>query len=622
MLALSDPSELKPADVHRQALMVATKTSRGRDRNWYRNAFELPFQWHIWFDGGRDVVSATFSRHDNKWRSGPELPLASLTTGEGLDNLLGLLTTAEFFGQRPSAVGVILHVADEFLFAELDQGTGDGSEEPEGFEMLHYRLMDDPRGVLIDREVNDEATSWRLLPFWGARKGHTRCTSVALSRSREAFLRKLVALGESSRFPVRVAVTAAPVEYLAALPLIEPDLTGNSLVVVVYSKFSVVFALDASGELRRARSLSHRHGTPTPNGLAEILWGMAVSEELAGTGESPKATPVKVLLFSTQSESMASAIRDLQGQASSQGRLVLDTRDISSIPSLTKLPGHRPEFLVHDPSLLEKAGAEHGPFFQAETFKGLWKQWGAQCNYFDIGKLDAVFPTLPDLRLLRLSSFIVFFLTLSLVAVAGYGAYSFWTARQHPSWTLTPQLIQQTQDKLTKLQVEKRQMTITDELLQPRSKGWVALEFILRAFPEDVEVRVESFAYQMESARPTATSSKGSDVPHVGYARTWTLKGLAKEPGLKRLSRLNSQRGLDDLFEQVAKATGDTSYSPDPSRELKIALTQGRNPKFTNQDPTVVPQEPANEYPFSFDATITQTVADSDLLALPTLKPF
>jgi hypothetical protein len=622
VLSLSDPGELKPADVYRQAQLVASKTSRGRDRNWYRSAFELPFQWHIWFDGGRDVVSATFSRHDSKWRSGPELPLASLTTGESLDELLGLLTTAEFFGQRPNALGVILHVADEFVLAELDQGAGDGNEEPEGFEMLHYRLIDDPRGVLIDREVNDEATSWRLLPFWGAPKGHTRCTSVALSRSREAFLRKLVALGESGRFPIRVAVTAAPVECLAALPLIEPDLTGSRLVVVIYSKFSAVFALDPAGELRRARSLSHRQGALTPHGLAEILWGMAVSEELAGPTESSGASPVKVLLLSTQSESLTSAIRDLQSQASSKGRLVWEARDLSESSSLTKLPGHRPEFLVHDASLLEKARSENGPLLRAETFEGLWKQWGAQCNYFDISKLDAVFPTLPNLRLLRLSSFIVFFLTLALVAVAGFGAYSFWAATQHPSWTLTPQLIKQTQEKLTKLQIEKRQMTITDELLQPRSKGWVALEFILRAFPEDVEVRVESFAYQMESARPTATSSKGSDVPHVGYARTWTLKGLAKEPGLERLGRLNSQRGLGDLFEQVAKATGDTSYSPDPSRELKIALTQGRNPKFTNQDPTGVPQEAANEYPFSFDATITQTVADSDLLALPTLKPF
>lgn len=622
MLSLSDPSELKPADVYRQARLVASKTSRGWDRNWYRSAFELPFQWHIWFDGGRDVVSATFARHDSKWRSGPELPLASLTTGEGLDDLLGLLTTAEFFGQRPSALGVILHVADEFVLAELDQGAGDGSEEPEGFEMLHYRLMDDPRGVLIDREVNDESTSWRLLPFWGAPTGHTRCTSVALSRSREAFLRKLVALGESSRFPVRVAVTAAPVEYLAALPLIEPDLTGSRLIVVIYAKFSVVFALDAAGELRRARSLSHRQGAPTPHGLPEILWGMAVSEELADTGASSGATPVKVLLFSTQSESMVSAVRELQNQASSQGRLIWEIRDASRIPSVTKLPGHRPEFLVHDPSFLEKARSEQGTLTQAETFKALWKQWGAQCNYFDIGKLDAVYPTLPNLRLLRLSSFIVFLLTLVLVTAAGFGAYSFWAATQHPSWTLTPQLIKQTQDKLTKLQVEKRQMTITDELLQPRSKGWVVLEFILKTFPEDAEVRVESFAYQMESARPAAASSKGVDVPHVGYARTWTLKGLAKEPGLERLGRLNSQRGLGELFDQVAKATGDASYAPDPSRELKIALTQGRNPKFTNQDPAGVPQEVAMEYPFSFDATITQTVADSDSLALPTPKPF
>jgi hypothetical protein len=621
VLALSDPSELKPADVYRQARLVASKTSRGRDRSWYRSAFELPFQWHIWFDGGRDVVSATFSRHDSKWRPGPELSLANLTTGDGLDALLGLLTDSDFFSQRPKALGVILHVADEFGLAELDQATGDGGDEPESLEMLHYRLIDDPRGVLIDREVNEEAMSWRLLPFWGAPAGSTRCSSIALSRSREAFLRELVALGEANRFPVRVAVTAAPVESLAALPLIEPALTGGRLVVVIYTKFSAVFALDPSGELRRARSLSHRQGALSPHGFAEILWGMAVSEELAGAGHLSEASAVKVLLLSGQPESLAAATRDLESQTSSRGRLVWETRDFSEIPSLSSLPGHRPEFLVHDPVLLEKARSEHGPLLQAQTYKGLWKQWGAQCSYFDISKLDAVFPTLPNLRLLRLSSFIVFILTLALVAVASYGAYSYWTATQHPSWTLTPQLIKQTQDKLIKLQGEQRQMTVSDELLQPRSKGWVALEFLLRAFPENAEVRVESYAYQMEAARPIATASKGKEVPHVGFSRTWTFKGLAKEQGLERLGRMNSQRGLSDLFEQLAKATGDDSYSPDPSRQLKIALTQGRNPKFS-QDSTGIPQEAAAEYPFSFDATITQSVADSDALALPTTKPF
>jgi hypothetical protein len=144
----------------------------------------------------------------------------------------------------------------------------------------------------------------------------------------------------------------------------------------------------------------------------------------------------------------------------------------------------------------------------------------------------------------------------------------------------------------------------------------------MRAFPEDTEVRLENFAYQMDSAQPQTVVAKGKEVPNLGYTRVWTLKGLAKESGLERLASLNGQSGLGKLFEQVVEATGDTSYTQLPSRQLKIALTLGRNPKFSNQGPTDLAQETAVEFPYSFDATITQTVTDRDPLALPTPKPF
>ena len=175
MLTLSDPHDLKPSEAYRQARLVAAKTSRARDRNWYRSAFELPCQWHLWFDGGRRVLSATYSAQDSRWRIGPELPLASLTTGDGAADFLERLAGSEFFSQRPRALGVVLHAADEFMLAELE--ASDGGEDADNLRMLHYRLIEDPRSVLIDREVNEEASSWRLLPFWGALAGKARCSA-------------------------------------------------------------------------------------------------------------------------------------------------------------------------------------------------------------------------------------------------------------------------------------------------------------------------------------------------------------------------------------------------------------------------------------------------------------
>lgn len=101
---ISDPYDLKPADVYRQARMVASKTSRASDSNWYKEPGEIAFQWHLWFDGGREVCSATFSRSEGRWRQGPSLPLASLTTAEGMPEMLGNLLSAEYFGTRPKAL--------------------------------------------------------------------------------------------------------------------------------------------------------------------------------------------------------------------------------------------------------------------------------------------------------------------------------------------------------------------------------------------------------------------------------------------------------------------------------------------------------------------------------------
>ncbi|MEZ0273404.1 MAG: hypothetical protein ACAH88_00750, partial [Roseimicrobium sp.] len=180
MSVISDPYDLKPADVYRQARTVASKTSRGSDGNWYREPGDIACQWHIWFDGGREVCSATFSRSDNCWRQGPPLPLAGLTTGEDVQSLLGDLLSPTYFGHKPKALGVVLHVADEFSLAEVASSPDAGSDAAEDFSVLRYNLIDSPRDFLADRDVSVDTVSWRLLPFWGAPASQPRCAAISL----------------------------------------------------------------------------------------------------------------------------------------------------------------------------------------------------------------------------------------------------------------------------------------------------------------------------------------------------------------------------------------------------------------------------------------------------------
>jgi len=622
MLPITDPSELAPADVYRQARLVAAKTSRGTDRSWYRDAFELPCQWHLWFDGGREVVSATFSRQDQAWRPGPTIALATLTTGDGVADLLSELLSPTFFGHRPKALGVILHVADEFALAGLVQPPEGASEADEDLEILRYNLMDDPREVLSDREISVETTAWRLLPFWGAASGQARCGAIALSRSREAFLHQLLEHGEEFRVPVRVAVTAAAVECLAALPLIEPSVQGGCLIVLLYQKFTAVFAISPAGELRSVRSLTHRGGGGVPVGLGDILSSMAVSAELALPGVAGAAPP-KALLVSNNPAALQAVTRELEDYSRTRRPIELATIDLASHPAVAAIPGNRPEFLVYDPVRVELTRAGGCALAKTQTFPALWKNWVTKSSFFDTAKLDDIYPTLPDLRLLRLASALNILLALAFIVLGGYGAWAFFQASNHPAWSLTPTQSKRTQDVQTKLLVERDQIDVTSRLLLPRSRGWLTLEFLLQLFPEDSGVRLDSFNYGMDAGRAGPAAVKGKPPVATGLVRTWSFRGLAKPQAQELLSNLNSQRWISAFFDRVAKATGDVSYAPDPTRLLTVTLTQARNPKFSaTADPAEAANNPTGSFPFTFEATITQTLTDKDALALPTQKPF
>lgn len=613
MLSITDPCELKAADIYRQARTVASKTSRGTDSHWYRVPEELPWQWHLWFDGGREVCSATFSKQHQRWQPGPTLQLANLTTGEGVSEILGELMSTAHFQDKPKALGVILHVADEFGLAEIAQAGEVVGETGDDFQILRYNLVDEPREVLADREVSVEANSWRLLPFWGAAAGQARCTAVMLSRSREAFLQKLLACAEDLRMPVRVAVTSAAVETLAALPLLKPQLEGGCLVAISFYKFTAVYAISPTGELRTVRSLLHRGGSQVPTGFGDILWNMALGAELA--------TP-KVLLISAQAQTLQSAAQELELYSISRQPIQFELLNLAEQPALAQVPGHRPEFLIYDTAAVEQVRTGNTPLAQAETFRALWLGWARQ-SFMDTARLDHLYPTQRDLRVLRFSSWFIYVLVFTLITTGGYGTWSLFAAMNHPSWQLTPYQMKLTQDKHTKLMEEKKQIDITHRLLQPRSRGWVTLEFLLQLFPEDSGVRLDSFLYNVEAARAPVALAKGAKAESTGMNRTWTLKGLVKPKALELLSTLNSQRGLSAFFERVAEATGDAAYKPDTTRQMTITLTQGRNARFSPQSSAGdMARDPALAFPFSFEATITQVLTEKDELALPLDKPF
>ncbi len=622
MIPIVDPTTLTKADAYKQAkLIFATSGRASLDPNWFELPENLQHQWHLWFDGGSEVHSATYSQRENLWREGPALTLPALTTGENVEEVFSSLLLSNFFGEKPKAIGVVFHVADEFAQAELAEFTA-GLSVAEDIQMMRFNLTDEPIEFLADKKISEELTSWRLLYMYGAMAGQVRYVAVSQSRYREAFSKKLLIAGESHRIPVRIAITAAPLEALAAMPLIGLPQDEGYLLVMPYLKFTVVFALNSVGELVSMRSLPHKVEIPVPSGFGDILWNMAIRAEIMSAND-----PLVVLAAKSPIE-LQDIMRELYTYSARHHPLRLQGIDLSSHPTMKAVTHHHLEFLIYNRSEIQRARQEAPALANTRTFSNLW-DWMAKQSFFNIGKLDAQYPTLADLRLMHLSVWVNRLLVCSLFLAFGYGGYSVFTTMNHPSWGLTPYEIKISEDRNSQLLRESQEIARTNLLMLPRSRGWVNLEFLFQLFPEDSGVRLDEYSYSMASDAPIKTAIKapvptnGAIGAVVGMSRTWKIKGMIKSKGLELLSNLNSQRGLRAFFEKVEKVTGDSSYQPDPSRLLSIILTQARNTRYNSQSTaSEILRDPAVTYPFTFEAVITQKFADKDPLALPAEKPF
>ena len=617
-MLVTDPYELKPPDVYAQAKLVASKTTRGRDAHWYKAPCDCPFQWHIWFDGGREVRSATYSRHDGSWRQGPSLPLAILTTFEGIDTLFGELLSPTYFGQRPKAIGIIYHVCDEFALSEIapyDDLSGDGAER---FSFLRYNLVDAPLDVLADNEVSENQTSWRLLPFWGALPNQPTGVAMALPRAREKFLNKLVEKGEEANVPVRVAVTCGPLEALASLAILHPNLPSPNgcLIAIPYLKFTALFALSNSGELRAARSLLHRGDRLVPNDFGHIVWNMAMGAELVGNDNTQESASPHILIMSTEPQALEQVSLELQAFAGARHPIMQKLFDLNTL--LQEHSGNRPEFVVYDPAAQkELATTLANSDLNSQTFRALWDGWASQ-NFYNTEHVDRNYPSKTDLQILRLSTWLNFLLVALTVSLFAWGATSLWQAMRHPSWKLTQDQVNSTKGKNEALIKERQKIENTALLLQPRSQGWSTMEVFLQMFPENAKVRLETFDYKIESASPTSSDNAKT----VGLIRRWTFTGLAKPQAMQDLHEFTSQQKLTVFFNRLAKQTGDPVYSLEPTRSLNFTVKESRNPTFDPQsNPAEQAQAPSIGFPFSFEAVITQTLSHDDPYALPTTIP-
>jgi hypothetical protein len=605
--AIIDPTELKETEVFKQAKLLGTKTSRASSAEWYKDPLEIQTQWHLWFDGGRDVVTAVYSSAHEIWKKGPDLPLSTLTTGEGLADIVKELPTYLGVSKKLKSLGVVFHVGDELAFNQINNDALQTLNEDDDYNLLMMNLSDNPKDFLSGKELSEDTTSWRFLPFWGAGEGQIKGTALAIARSRESFFDFLHQVANEIRVPIRTSLTCAPAEAIAALPALGEGYGKKMIGVFIYRKFTMIAAMDPKGELTTARLIHHRAGSGLPVGLNDVLINLAMAGQLIEQG-----VKLKVSVQTSSAESMTAINRELANPMNAGQPFEFQYLTQDYLENTLGIVTGRPEFLIYDKKVAERID------LTTRTSRGLIVSGFAKQNFYDLKKNDALYPNHNDLKLFKFGSFLSKLFTLIALALGGYTVYTYLDATQQRHWNSSEMELTTLTQQEQELTTLKSNIEISDKLFINRSSGKNCIEFFSNLLPEDAVAKFISIDYKTEIL------TGAQDSAQIGYKRVWTISGTADDETWKTIQTYRSSSVIREYFEKIANATQDTSFKlidetgqPIPTRSVTCDPKAVKIPKSNNTGLEGSSSRSDSRHTQRFDMVIVYTIDAADPLNLP-----
>lgn len=593
MVAYQHPSGLNPLQRFRQAGAILRGTSRAVNPAWYQNALELDLQLHLRVDGVR-VDSWLFDRRTDSWSAGPALDEAC-----ALDMSLvpafaeQVLAVAKKAGS--TAIGVVLHVADELATSELKPEL----DNPGALTELRTQIENDPKAVLDDASVTAADNSWRLIPYPAA-GSEAIATTICVSRRWASFLDELRRFGEEKNFPIVTRGISAPLMCLLALPDVKTDAVSRPLIAILpYPRFTLLAFFNEHGDLRLLRTLQHR-GQRRPSNLRHATSTTAAALELAdpeiflfhiGEGADPQLAADVQIVFP------ATSIHEVDWQG---------TRFFE--PAMAAF---FPELLVA--AHIAKAG--ESPLAAAHTFANFRTEGWASQDFLPIrSESGELYPTKGEMKLLHSAKFaLVGFAAVALLSLCWVGFGMIGMVRQ-PEWAFNTDQSQVGKQRLTMVTAERTRIEHWDNLLEDRSKAWASMELLSTLFPPKSGFLTKTFSHNIRTEVTPAQAKNG-------FVKEWKITGLARDEGMERLAVLNTRDGISAIFNQVANITGNEAYRTDVgARSVVVNVRTLENAGFKQTPVEEAAELDENSYPFSFDLTITQRFESSDPMAVKASK--
>ncbi len=588
MATFKHPASLNAFQQYAQACSILRNTTRARNPAWYQDALELGYQLHIRTDG----ASITAFYHDRKkaeWTNGPTLTDGALQDSAKLESL-----AAEALRQARSAgataLGLILHVADEFATTELKPEL----DNPAALVTLRDAAFSDPGSILSDSSIQADQGSWRVMPY-SAAGSEVIGTAITISRQYAPLVAAFRLAGENENFPVVTHSLSAPLVAITGLYKAFEQTPGKAFVAILqYPWFTTLAFFNEHGDLRLIRTLQHR-GLRRPTNFRNAL---------ATTNASLEFVDPDLFLVPLGSNVDTTLDADL--------RVTFSTSRVEVIQLVQsdRLPSWCPEPVIAARPV-DPAAAE--PLSHTFTiFRD--EKWPLQDFLPTPRDIVEIYPSRSEMKLLsmlRLSRVALFAIAVLCIAYFVFGAIDI---IRKPEWSFDPAQNDLTKTRLVKLTHERQKADHWNNLLDDRSKAWVNMESLSRMFPADSGMLVKTFNH---STRPDTAPGQAK----IGFTKEWKITGFARDEALDYLNTINTTEGISAHFVEIARITGNASFSTSVgNRNLVVNVRTQENGAYKSVPPEDASDDDETTYPFTFDLTITQRFEATDPMAVNVAK--
>ncbi|MCH7227147.1 hypothetical protein [Haloferula sp. A504] len=563
-------------------------TSRASNDGWYSNPLDLDLQLHVRVDGDR-VESRLFHAPTAAWSAAPDLDESLFRDPSEVpayaEQLLALARKAGV-----QALGIVLHVADEFATTEIKPEL----DNPGALAELREAIITTPGEVLDDSSLSTDDHSWRLLPYPAA-GSDSIATAIILSRHAAPFIEALREFGIAKNFPFVTLSVSAPLVALLALPKLKTDaVTAPFLAVLPYPVFTVLAFFNEHGDLLLLRTLQHR-GQRRPSNLRHAAATTAAAMEMADPD-------IHILPLAGEPDPQLAA--DL--------RIVFEGSNIHEV-DWRETDYHNSDAQVSVEMVISTKLREEvdTPLAASHTFSTLGSEGWAIQDFIPVpAEVAEVYPSRMEMKMLRTARWVRFGLIGAVVLCFGWIGLRLLDMVRQPEWTFNETEAQGVAGKLSALRKEQQRIAHWDNLLEDRSKAWTSMEMLARFFPERSGFLVRTFHH---SANPENVPGQAK----LGFVKQWRINGLAREDSLEKLADLNTREGISAAFTEIARVTGNQAFRTDlPTRSIIVNIKTLENAGYKPKPPEEVIMTDESSYPFLFDLTITQRFEADDPLAV------